>query len=107
MSDEVDFLHADKGESFLQVYDAIIIDGYDQAFSKYSRYNTFVTSLQYLRKEVRYGVHFLHAEILLHTSQFLQVSIIVFDGSGLTEVAKVPKIEIWQYFCHTLRKKYC
>ena len=42
-----------------------------------------------------YGVHFLLADILLHTSQFLQVGIIVFDRSCLTEVAKVPKIEIW------------
>ena len=30
MSDEVDFLHADKHESFLQI-DAMIFDGDDQA----------------------------------------------------------------------------
>ena len=49
--DEVDFLNADKHQSFLQVDfntlgighqsflqgDAIIIDGHDQAFTKYSK----------------------------------------------------------------------
>ena len=35
--DKVDFLHADKHQSFLQG-DAIIINGHDQAFSKYSKY---------------------------------------------------------------------
>ena len=43
--DEVDFLHADKHQSFLQ-FDpntlglkvSYIIDGHDQAFSKYSKY---------------------------------------------------------------------
>ena len=49
--DEVDFLHANKHQSFLNFNtghqsvlqgDTIIIDGHDQAFSKYS------TSLQYL-----------------------------------------------------------
>ena len=34
--DEVDFLHADKHQSFLQG-DTIIIDGHDQAFSNYSK----------------------------------------------------------------------
>ena len=32
--DEVDFLHADKHQSFLQG-DTIIIDGHDQAVTKY------------------------------------------------------------------------
>ena len=35
VKDEVDFLHADKHQSFLQG-DTIIIDGLDQAFWKYS-----------------------------------------------------------------------
>ena len=47
--DEIGFLHADKYQSFLQVdfnfldikvpagCDTIIIDGHDQAFSKYSK----------------------------------------------------------------------
>ena len=34
--DQVDFLHADKHQSFLQG-DIIIINGHDQAFSKYSK----------------------------------------------------------------------
>ena len=33
VSDEVDFLHADKQESFLQV-DSMIFDGNDQAFPR-------------------------------------------------------------------------
>ena len=44
-----------SSQSFLQG-DAIIIDRHDLAFSKYS--NKFVISLQYLKKEVRDGVHF-------------------------------------------------
>ena len=37
MDDEVDFLHADKHDSFLQI-DTMIWDGHGQAFSKYSQY---------------------------------------------------------------------
>ena len=49
VKDEVDFLHADKHQSFLKVYlnilgikvsykvDIIMIDGYDQEFSNYSK----------------------------------------------------------------------
>ena len=33
MSDEVEFLHADKYESFLQIH-TMIFDGYGQAFPK-------------------------------------------------------------------------
>ena len=59
VTDEVDFLRADKHQSFLKVYsnpsgikvsykvDIIIIDGYDQVFSKYSKqqvYNIFTIS---------------------------------------------------------------
>ena len=36
VSDEVDFLHADKHESFLQI-DTMIFDGDDQAFPKFSK----------------------------------------------------------------------
>ena len=36
MGDEVDFLHADKHESFLQI-DTMIFDGYDQTFSKFPK----------------------------------------------------------------------
>ena len=54
-----------------------IIDGHDQAFS---------ISLQYLKKEVRNGVHFLHADKLA----FVQVGIIRFNRSGQT-CPKYPK----------------
>ena len=43
--------------------------------------NKFAISLQYLKNEVRDGVHFWHAEFLV-SSKFLEVGIIVFDGSG-------------------------
>ena len=36
MSDEVEFLHADKHESFLQI-DTIIFDGNGQAFQKFPK----------------------------------------------------------------------
>ena len=36
VSDEVDFLHADKHESFLQI-DTMISDGDGQAFPKFSK----------------------------------------------------------------------
>ena len=49
-----------------------------------------VTSLQYLynilRKKLSYGIHFLHAD----KHQFLQVGIIIFDGSGQA-CPKYPK----------------
>ena len=80
MSDEVDFLHGIRHESFLKV-DSMIFDGDGQTFPKFlsfptSWYQHFdivindghdcqilkVTSLQYLKKEVRDGVHFLQAD---------------------------------------------
>ena len=38
----------------------------------------FAISLQYLKENVRDGLYFLHA----NEHRFLQVTIIVFDGSG-------------------------
>ena len=80
MSDEVDFLHGVRHESFLKI-DGMIFDGDGQTFPKFlsfptSWYQHFdivindghdcqilkVTSLQYLKKEVRDGVHFLQAD---------------------------------------------
>ena len=55
--DEVDFQQFGH-QCFLQG-DTIIIDGHNQAFSKYSK---FAISLQNLKKEVRNGVHLLHAD---------------------------------------------
>ena len=65
VSDEVDFLHADKNENFLQI-DVMIFDMMD----KHSQNSKFAISLQYLIKEVRDEVVFLHA--YKHQS-FLQV----------------------------------
>ena len=59
-------------QSFLKVYfstlrtkvsykvDIIIVNGHDQVFSNYS--NKFAISLQYLKKEIRNGDHFWHAD---------------------------------------------
>ena len=55
MSDEVDCLHADKHQSFLQV-DTIFFDGFGQACPKYS--NKFAVPLQYFKKEVRNTLSF-------------------------------------------------
>ena len=46
--------------------------------SQSTQSNTFAMSLQYLKKEVTDGIYFLYAD----TSKFLQVGIIIFDGSG-------------------------
>ena len=60
MSDESDFLHADKHESLLQI-DTMTLIGivkHSQSFQN----STVTMSLQYIKKEVRKGVHFLHAD---------------------------------------------
>ena len=46
-------------------------------------------SLQYVKKEVRNGIHFLHAD----KHQSLKVGIIVFDGNCQT-CPKYPKQEV-------------
>ena len=56
LSDEVDFLHADKHESLLQI-DIMILMGvvkHSQSFQ--------IESLQYLKKEVKVEVDFWHAD---------------------------------------------
>ena len=53
----------------------------------------FAISLKYLKKEVRDGVHFLHSD----KQKFLQVGIIVFDGSGQA-CLKYPKYEVGNIF---------
>ena len=55
--------------------------------SQSTQSNKFATSLQYLKKEVKNGVHLLHTD---KHQKLLQVDIIVFDGSGLT-CPKYPK----------------
>ena len=56
MSDEVDFLHADKHESLLQI-DTMILIGIVK-HSPNSQNSKFTMSLQYLIKEVKDEVKF-------------------------------------------------
>ena len=56
VSDEVDFLHADKYESLLQI-DTMILIGIVK-HSQNSQNIKFTLSLQYLKKEVRDKVEF-------------------------------------------------
>ena len=63
LSDEIDFLHADKHESLLQI-DKMIFMGMVKHSSRWSssQNSKFVMSLQYLKKEVKDKVDFLHAD---------------------------------------------
>ena len=71
VEDEVDFLHADKHQNFLQVdfntlgiknsYKVILLMGMNKHFL-ITQSSKFAISLQYLQKCVRSGVHFLHAD---------------------------------------------
>ena len=71
--EEVDFLHADKHQHFLPVDFNIL--GIKVSYkvilsllmpmikhSKITKINEFAITLQYLRVDVRYGVHFLHGD---------------------------------------------
>ena len=71
--DEVDFLHADKHQSFLQVdFNTLGIKVSGKVMpslligmikhSQSTQSNKFAISLQYLKKEVRNGVYFLHVD---------------------------------------------
>ena len=57
MSDEVDFLHAVKHESLLQTDSIRMVKNFQS-----SQHSKFAMSLQYLKKEVKTEVDFLHAE---------------------------------------------
>ena len=68
-ADEVGFLHADKRQCFLQVdFNTLGIDVFYKVIlsllmdiikhSQSTQTNKFAISLQYLKKEVRNGVHF-------------------------------------------------
>ena len=56
MSDEIDFLHADMQESFLQI-DTMTLIGIVK-HSQSSQNSKVTMSLQYIKKEVRKGMHF-------------------------------------------------
>ena len=60
VSDAVDFSHADKHESLLQI-DTIILMEMVQ-YSQSSQNSKFAVSLQYFKKEVRDEVDFLHED---------------------------------------------
>ena len=60
VSDEVDFLHADKYENMLQI-NTMILTGMIK-YSQSSQNSKCTISLQYLKKEVRDEVDFLHAD---------------------------------------------
>ena len=54
--DEVDFLHAYKHETILQVF---IIAGHSEAYPDYPPKNKFAKSLQHLKTEVRMKLIFV------------------------------------------------
>ena len=81
MSDAVDFLHADKHESLLQI-DAIILLKMVKYFQS-SQNSKFAVSLQYLIKEVRDEVNFLHED---KNQSFLQLD---FNTLGIKVFYKV------------------
>ena len=71
--DEVDFLHADEHQSFLQVdfntlgtktFSKVILSLLMDIvkYSQSTQSNKFALSLQHFKKQVRVGVHFLHAD---------------------------------------------
>ena len=60
VSDEVDFLHADKHKSFLQLDTMVLKRMVKHSLS--SQHSKFAMSLQYLKKEVSDEVDFLHAD---------------------------------------------
>ena len=59
MSDEGDFLHADKHGNLLQI-DSMIFMGMNKHSQSFQN-SKYALTLQYLIKEVRYEVEFLHA----------------------------------------------
>ena len=84
LSDEVDFWHADKHESLLQL-ESMILMGIDK-HSQSSQNRGFAMFLQYLKKEVKDEVDFLHAD--KHQS-FL---IVYFNTMGIKSFHKVDII---------------
>ena len=84
VSDEVDFLHANKHEGFLQIKTMVLIEMVKHSQS--SQNSKFTMYLQYLKQEVRDEVDFLHVD--KHQScfqnfghqNFLQFDTIIIDG---------------------------
>ena len=84
MGDEVDFLHVDKHQSFLQVfYKLIVLLWLCVARNAQSTQNNkFAISFQYLKEIVKDEVHFLHSD--KHES-FLQI-----DNTSLMGWSSIP-----------------
>ena len=86
VSDEVDFVHAEKRESFLQINTIILIGMVKNSQS--SPNNNFPMFLQDLKKKKKKKKKKLGMGLIfwldIKTSKFLQIGIIVFDGSGQT-----------------------
>ena len=102
--DEVNFLHADKHQSFLQVAFNVLITKVSLMVilslliglikhSQITQSNKSAISLQYLEKELMDGVHFLHADKHLC---FYKLAL-----SFLMEVTR----HVQSTFCKILRKK--
>ena len=96
VSNQVNFLHAHKHQSFLLVDFSLsgikvtckVILALMMDMIKSTQSTKFVIFLQYLKKEVRNGVHFLYADE--HQTKLLQIGIIVFGVSGQA-CPKYPK----------------
>ena len=67
--------------------------------SQSTQSSKFAISIQYLKKYVQDGVHFLHAD--KHQSWHYCY------WWKWPDISKVSKIGSWQYFCYILRKKCC
>ena len=124
MSDEVDFLHGIRHESFLKV-DSMIFDGDGQTFPKFlsfptSWYQHFdivindghdcqilrVTSLQYLKKEVRDWVHFLQAD--KHQSFYKLALLFLMEKARHVQSTQNRKLVIFlQYLKKKVLQLFC
>ena len=69
VSDEVNFLHADKHESFLQIDDMILDEGMVKHY-KSTQNNKFAISLQYIKENGKNEVFFLLVD---KNQRFLQI----------------------------------
>ena len=77
MRDELDFLHVDKHEMFLQVV-SIILGVCSQVCPNYPN-NKFAISLQYLKESVKDKVDFLPVD---KHQKFLQINTIMLGVCG-------------------------
>ena len=79
MNVEADFLHAGNYENLLQIDSMILMDMVKHFQS--SQNSKFTMSIEYLKKEVRDEVDFLHADAK-NKHQLLKIDMIVCDGNS-------------------------